>query len=125
MLSQQKIRQMVQNEVYLKTQFKDDKFVAKYFKSDYVGLQRIKALIVFFILFVCYILFDVFRRFYVESEDMLNFDYQGYVIKAVVALVLIGAGIAVLATFIASIRYEEASQRVYDHEDAIKEIAEE
>lgn len=125
MLSQQKIRQMVKNEVYLKTQFKDDQFVVKYFKSDYVGLQRIKSLIVFVILYIAYLFFDVFRRFYVESEDMLNFDYQGYVIKAVVFLVLIGAGIALLATFIASVRYEDACRRVYDHEDTIKEIAEE
>ncbi len=124
MIKQEKIRQMVQNELYLQTQYKKDKFAIHYFKADYVALQRLKAIILFVVLYIIYILFYVVKLFYVDNGDMLHFDYQGFVIEKVIWMFVLGLIVGGLATFIASRRYEEAAERIIEHEDAVQEIVE-
>ncbi len=124
MIKQEKIRQMVQNELYLQTQFSKDKFATRYFKPDYVALQRLKAIILFVILYVIYLVFYVVKFFYIDGGDMLHFDYQGFVIEKVIWMFVLGLAVAGIATLIASNRYEEAAKRIAEHEDAVAEIAE-
>ncbi len=123
MIKKEKIRQMVRNEVYLQSQFRQDCFAVRYYKADYVGLQRIKCLIVFGILYIMYWIYYAFKIFYVEGEGLLHFDYQGFVIKVVILMIVLGAIVGVVATVIASNRYEQASKRIMEHEDLVSEIA--
>ena len=84
MVSKKKIQLMVQAEGYRQKNYREDSFAERYYKNDYIGHERIKSKIWFTLFYAVYLVFNAVKMFWIDGVDMLHFDYQGFVIKALV-----------------------------------------
>ena len=122
MVSREKIRMMAQAAIYEKRYYREDMFTERYFKNDYIGLERIKTKIWMTFFFALYIVGYLFIQVYVEKVDLLFFDYKGFVIKALIVYLVISIVISVLTSAVYGPRYEKASRRLKAYYNQLEKI---
>lgn len=112
MLSKEKIRIMAQAAAYEKRYFRRDLFASRYYKNDYIGMERLKTKIWMTIFFGVYLAGYLFNLVYIEQIDLLHFDYRGFVFRAVVIYLLLGFVISLITSWVYGQRYDKASKRL-------------
>ncbi|MCR5005592.1 MAG: hypothetical protein K6A77_06775 [Clostridiales bacterium] len=122
MLSREKIRMMAQAAVYEKSYYRKDMFVERYFKNDYIGLERLKTKIWMTVFFVAYIAAYIFDLVYIEQIDLLHFNYKQFAIKAVIVYLILSVIISVLTSAVYGPKYERASRRMKAYYDQLEKI---
>ena len=122
MLSREKIRMMAQAAVYEKSYYRKDMFVERYFKNDYIGLERLKTKIWMTVFFVAYIAAYIFNLVYVEQIDLLHFNYKQFAIKTIIVYLILSVIISVLTSAVYGPKYERASRRMKAYYDQLEKI---
>ena len=112
MLSKEKIRMMTQAAVYEKRYYRRDLFAGRFFKNDYIGLERLKTKIWLTIFYGIFLAGYLFNLVYIEQVDLLHFNYQGFVIRVVVIYLLLGFAVSLLTSAVYGPRYDKASKRL-------------
>lgn len=122
MVSKKKIQMMTKAEGYRQKSYREDSFAERFYKNDYIGMERIKSKIWFTIFYALYLLFILVKTFWVEGGDMLHFDYQGFVIKALVWYLIFSLIISGVSSLICSKRYDQAKKRIDAYHDTVDQI---
>lgn len=113
MVNEQKIRIMTHAALYEDSQqFRRDGFIRRYYKADYIALNRFITKVWMTLFYVAGLVAYIFQLVYVESVDLLHFDYQGFVIKAVAIYLLISVLISLLSSAVYGTRYAKAEKRM-------------
>ncbi|MBP5152084.1 MAG: hypothetical protein ILP13_04115 [Lachnospiraceae bacterium] len=103
MINEERIRLMTRMASYADTEGKRNESIASYFRSDYVGMQVLKAVIcatiAYMIAFAVYIYYD-FETFMINIYKMDLWDFaakalKNYVIFTIVYCVLVYIGFTV------------------------------
>lgn len=115
---------MVQAEGYRQKDYRNDSFAERYYKNDYIGHERIKSKIWFTLFYAMYLVYLAVKIFWVEKQDMLHFDYQGFVIKALIWYLVFCFIISGVTSWICSRRYEKAKKRMDEYHETIESIQE-
>jgi uncharacterized membrane protein YbhN (UPF0104 family) len=121
-VSKKKIQLMVQAEGYHQKDYPNDSFAERYYKHDYIGHERIKSTIWFTLFYAVYVLYQAVEIFWVEKQDMLHFDYQGFVIRALIIYLIGCFVIAAITSWICSRRYDKAKQRMDTYHETVEAI---
>lgn len=103
---------MAQAAAYEKRYFRRDLFASRYYKNDYIGMERLKTKIWMTIFFGVYLAGYLFNLVYIEQIDLLHFDYRGFVFRAVVIYLLLGFVISLITSWVYGQRYDKASKRL-------------
>ena len=93
-------------------QFRRDSFIRRYYKADYIALNRFITKVWMTLFYAAGLVAYIFQLVYVESVDLLHFDYQGFVIKAVAIYLLISVLISLLSSAVYGTRYAKAEKRM-------------
>ena len=112
MLSKEKIRMMTKAAIYEKQYYRRDLFASRFYKNDYIGLERLKTKIWMTIFYGVFLVGYLFNLVYIEQVDLLHFDYQGFVFRAVVIYLIFGFVISLITSAVYGPRYEKASKRL-------------
>lgn len=112
MLSKEKIRMMTQAAIYEKQYYRRDLFANRFYKNDYIGLERLKTKIWMTIFYGLFLAGYLFNQVYIEQIDLLHYDYRGFVFRAVVIYLLIGFAISVITSVVYGPKYDKASKRL-------------
>ena len=113
---------MVQAEGYRQKDYRSDSFAERYYKNDYIGHERIKSKIWFTIFYALYLVYLAVKIFWVDKQDMLHFDYQGFVIKMLIWYLVCSFIISGVTSWICSRRYEKAKKRMDAYHETIESI---
>ena len=70
-------------------QFRRDGFIRRYYKADYIALNRFITKVWMTLFYAAGLVAYIFQLVYVESVDLLHVDYQGFVINAAASSLLI------------------------------------
>lgn len=123
MINKKKIQIMAQDAIYMLRGHHKDSIAERYFKNDYLGSERMKNMVIFTIVYIFYVLYEIGRDFYVAvAPDFLHFDYEGYIIEKIIIYIVLAIIIAVLTTICASIRYDAALANIDRHEEVVKKL---
>lgn len=122
MLSREKIRMMAQAAVYEKSYYRKDMFVERYFKNDYIGLERLKTKIWMTVFFAMYVAAYSFDLVYIEQIDLLHFNYKQFAIKAIIVYLVLSVIISVLTSAVYGPKYERANRRMKAYYDQLEKI---
>ena len=122
MLSREKIRMMAQAAVYEKSYYRKDMFVERYFKNDYIGLERLKTKIWMTVFFAMYVAAHIFDLVYIEQIDLLHFNYKQFAIKTIIVYLILSVIISVLTSAVYGPKYERASRRMKAYYDQLEKI---
>ena len=112
MISKKKIRMMTQAAIYEKRYYRRDAFVQRYYKSDYIGMERLKSKIWLTIFYGISLVAYMFDQVYNQAVDLLHYDYQGFVIKAVLIYLALGVVISIITSSVYGPRYDKANRRI-------------
>ncbi|MBR2262985.1 MAG: hypothetical protein IJ917_01350 [Firmicutes bacterium] len=122
MLSREKIRMMAQAAVYEKSYYRKDMFVERYFKNDYIGLERLKTKIWMTVFFAMYVAAYIFDLVYIEQIDLLHFNYKQFAVKAIIVYLVLSVIISVLTSAVYGPKYERANRRMKAYYDQLEKI---
>lgn len=122
MLSREKIRMMAQAAVYEKQYYRKDMFAGRYYKNDYIGLERLKTKIWMTIFFAMYVAAHIFNLVYIEQIDLLHYNYKEFAIKAIVVYLALSLVISLLTSAVYGPRYERANRRLKAYYDQLEKI---
>ena len=122
MLSREKIRMMAQAAVYEKSYYRKDMFVERYFKNDYIGLERLKTKIWMTVFFAMYVAAYIFDLVYIEQIDLLHFNYKQFAVKAIIIYLVLSVIISVLTSAVYGPKYERANRRMKAYYDQLEKI---
>ena len=110
MVNEERVKLMTRMAAYEKGEYKTNRNIVSFFKSDYISMQMIKSVIAstiaFAIVFGLYILYD-FELFMKEIYQMDMFDFA----KSVIIIYLIFLGIISVITYVVAwYQYNRAIQ---------------
>ena len=103
-------------------QFRKDSFIRRYFKPDYIALNRFITKAWMTVFFAGGLIAYIFQLVYVEAVDLLHFDYQGFMIKAVVIYLVLCFIISLLSSAYYGNKYGQAERRVEQYFRQLDEI---
>lgn len=103
-------------------QYRRDFFIKRYYKADYIALNRFITKVWMTLFYAAALFAYIFQLVYVESVDLLHFDYQGFVIKAVVLYLALSIIISVLTSAVYGSRYAKAEKRMKGYFDKLDQI---
>ena len=113
MVNEYKVRAMTQAALYESSQqYRRDFFVKRYFKADYIALNRFITKAWMTVFYAIALLAYMFQQVYVESVDLLHYDYQGFVVKNVLLYLAISIGISLITWGVYGSRYAKAEKRM-------------
>ncbi len=112
MLNKEKIRMMTQAALYEKLYYRRDSFADRYYKNDYIGMERLKSKVWMTIIFGLILAGYLFDLVYVEQIDLLHFSYQGFVIRILALYLLISFAISAITSAVYGHRYDKAERRL-------------
>lgn len=124
MINKDKIRLMAKAASYESDGLRHDAFAKRYYKKDYIGLEKLKSKIWITVFYVIYLFYKAVDEFYIQGADLLHYDYTAFVIQALVwyaILLLIVSGVTAV---IFSVRYDKAKKRVDAYYETLEEINE-
>ncbi len=123
MLNEERIKLMTRMASYEDNDGKKNAAVAKYFRSDYVTLEVIKAIIcatiAFMIVFGAYIYYD-FENFMTNIYKMDLFAFAGKVARIYVTF-LVGYCLVVYVAF--SVKYRKAKKNLRRYFNNLKQLS--
>lgn len=122
MISKEKIRLMAQAASYESSQYRQDAFAKRYYKKDYIGLEKLKSKIWVTVFYVIYLVYTAVDEFYVKGADLLHYDYTGFVIHALVWYVILLLIVSGVTAVIYSNRYDRAKKRIDQYYDTLEQI---
>lgn len=123
LVNEQKIRIMTHAAFYEDSyQYRRDFFIKRYYKADYIALNRFITKVWMTLFYAAALFAYIFQLVYVESVDLLHFDYQGFVIKAVVLYLALSIIISVLTSAVYGSRYAKAEKRMKGYFDKLDQI---
>ena len=106
---------MAKAAAYEKLYYRKDLFAKRYYKNDYIGLERLKTKVWMTIFYGVFLVGYLFNLVYVEQIDLLHFNYHGFVLRAWVIYLLLGLVISMITSAVYGPRYEKASRRLEDY----------
>ena len=112
MLSREKIRMMTQAAVYEKQYYRKDMFAERFYKNDYIGLERVITKIWMTFFFLLYVAGYLFIQVYVEQVDLLHFNYKEFVIRALIIYLILSFIISFITSAVYGPKYEKANRRL-------------
>lgn len=113
---------MTQAAIYEARYYRHDRFAARYYKNDYIGLERLKTKIWMTVIFGIILAAYMFNLVYIEQVDFLHFDYSGFVTKTLIIYLLISFSISFITSAVYGPRYERASQRLEAYYEQLAKI---
>ena len=128
MLSEKKIRLMSRAALYESSiQYRRDSFIRRYFKPDYIALNGFITKVWLTIFFAGGLIAHVFRLVYVDNVDLLHFEYEQFMIKAVIIYLILNILLSVLSSAYYGNKYGKAERRMeayYKYLDQIDLVTE-
>ena len=123
MVNEERIKLMTRMAAYEKEEYKKNKAIVSFFRSDYISLHMLKTTIAsttaFAIIFALYVLYD-FELFMQDIYKMDLFEFA----KSVVILYLIFLGITYVFTYVLSLyRYNKAMQSTKLYHTNLKKLS--
>ena len=123
MVNEERIKLMTRMAAYEKEDYKKNKNIISFFRSDYISMQMLKSIIyttiTFGIVFALYVLYD-FELFMKDIYQMDLFQFA----KSVVIIYLIFLGIILLVTHVVSLyRYNRALQKTKTYYANLKKLS--
>ena len=123
MYSREKIRMMAQADVYEKQYYRKDMFAERYYKNDYIGLERIKTKIWMTFFFIVYVAAYLFDQVYILQVDLLHYNYKEFVIKALIIYLILSLVISLLTSAVYGPKYEKANKRLKAYYNQLDKIS--
>ena len=123
MYSREKIRMMTQAAIYEKKYYRKDMFAERYYKNDYIGLERIKTKIWLTIFFGMYIGWSLFDQVYVQQVDLLIFNYKEFVIRTVIIYLVLSFIVSVITSLVYGPKYDKANRRLKAYYTQLEKIS--
>ncbi len=123
MYSREKIRMMAQAAVYEKQYYRKDMFAERYYKNDYIGLERIKTKIWMTFFFIVYVAAYLFDQVYILQVDLLHYNYKEFVIKALIIYLILSLVISLLTSAVYGPKYEKANKRLKAYYNQLDKIS--
>ncbi len=111
-------------EAYKQKGYMRDSFAERFYKNDYIGSERLKSKIWLTIFYAIYLVFIVVKDFYVDGVDMLHYDYQGFVINALIWYLILSFIVSGVTSLVCSRRYDEAKKRIDEYHKSVEQILE-
>ena len=110
MVKEERIKLMTRMAAYEKEEYKKNKMIVSFFRSDYISMQMLKSFIsttiAFVIMFGLYVLYD-FELFMKEIYRMDMFEFA----KSVIIIYMIFVGVMSVITYVVSLyQYNRALQ---------------
>lgn len=103
-------------------QFRRDFFVKRYFKADYIALNRFVTKIWLTLFYCIFLAAYAFILVYVEGVDLLHFNYQGFVVKAVLLYLGLSLISSLLTSAVYGTRYAKAEKRMNSYFKKLDQI---
>ena len=113
---------MAQAANYESSDFQKDSFAKRYYKKDYVGIEKLKSKIWLTVFYAIYLIYFAVDEFYVKGADLLHYDYVGFVVNALAwyfVLMLIISGITAM---VHGNRYDRAKKRMDQYYETLEKI---
>ncbi len=128
MLSEKKIRLMSRAALYESSiQYRRDSFIRRYFKPDYIALNRFITKVWLTVFFAGGLVAHIFRLVYVDNVDLLHFEYEQFMIKAVIIYLILNILVSILCSAYYGNKYGKAERRMeayYKYLDQIDLVTE-
>ena len=112
MLSKDKIRMMTQAAIYESRYYHADKIASRYYKTDYIGIERVKTKIWMTIFYAIALCWSAFDQVYVQQIDLLHYPYRAFLVKAVVIYLILNAVVSVITSAVYGPKYDKAAKRL-------------
>lgn len=112
MLSEERIRLMARMAAYEAGEGKENMDIGNYFRSDYISLQMIKAMISATVAFIVVLAVAVFYSFEDMMKDIYQMDFMEAGRKILLAYVIFVGVYAIIAFFYFSYRYSRARKNL-------------
>ena len=124
MINKEKIRLMTLAAGYESTELRRDSFAKRYYKKDYVGIEKLKSKIWLTVFYAIYLVYFAVDEFYVMSADLLHYDYTGFVINALVGYIILLMVVSGITAVVHGNRYDKAKKRIDQYYDLLEQISE-
>lgn len=122
MVNKEKIRLMAQAASYESSGFQRDAFAKRYYKKDYIGLEKLKSKIWLTVFYVIYLVYTAVDEFYVKGADLLHYDYTGFVLNALLWYVILMLAVSGITAIVYGNRYDRAKRRIDKYYETLEEI---
>ena len=110
MINKEKIQLMAQAASYEASSFQKDAFAKRYYKKDYIGLEKLKSKIWITVFYVVYLMYTAID------------DYTGFVIHALVWYAILLLIISGVTAVVYGSRYDKAKKRIDHYYELLEQI---
>lgn len=124
MINKEKIRLMTQAAGYEASGLRRDSFAKRFYKNDYVGLEKLKSKIWLTVFYAVYLIYFAVDEFYIKGADLLHYDYTGFVIDALVGYLILLLIVSGITSVVHGNRYDRAKKRIDWYYDLLEQINE-
>lgn len=122
MVNKEKVLLMAKAASYEASGFQRDAFAKRYYKKDYIGLEKLKSKIWFTVFYAVYLAYIAVDEFYIKAADLLHYDYTGFVIHALVWYVVFLLVISGITAVVYGSRYDKAKKRIDYYYEVLEQI---
>lgn len=123
MISSERLKLMTKMASYEDGEGKKFMAIGTYFRSDYIGLQMIKAVICATLTYLIIVGMYVFYHFETLMSDIYTMDLMEMGRKLVTYYLVFTAGYAVLCYVVFSIQYHRAKRSLKKYYHRLKQLA--
>lgn len=122
MINKEKIRLMAKAASYESSGYRQDSFAKRFYKKDYVGLEKLKSRIWLTIFYaICIVCFAI-DEFYVKGADLLHYDYIGLAINVLLGYVVLLLIVSGVTAMVHGNRYDAAKKRMDQYYETLEKI---
>lgn len=122
LVNKEKIILMCKAAAYESDGLRNDAFAKRYYKQDYIDLQRLKMRIWTTIFYLIYWVYYLVKEFYIDGANLLHYNYGALFIKVFFYYAILLIAVSWIAGFVHSIRFDIAKKRVDDYYDLLASI---
>ncbi len=122
LVNKEKIILMCKAAAYESGKLRDDAYAKRYYKQDYIDLQRLKLRIWTTVFYLIYWVYYLVKEFYIEGANLLHYNYGALFIKVFFYYAILLIAVSWIAGFIHSIRFDIAKKRVDEYYDLLASI---
>ncbi len=124
MINKEKVLLMARAASYESSGLRRDSFAKRYYKTDYVGIEKLKSKIWLTVFYAAYLIYFAVDEFYVKGADLLHYDYTGFVINALVGYLILLLVVSGITAAVHGSRYDKAKKRIDQYYDLLEQINE-
>lgn len=122
MVNTEKIRLMSRAAAYESTRLQEDSFARRFYKQDYVAYRALGLRVWATIFYVIYWVYKLVKIFYLESANLLYYDYRSLFIQFILYYLILLVVVSVLAYIVHGIRFDKARKRIDAYYDLLDRI---